>query len=834
MHHAIAYTNTLSFSLIDGWTPLTWAKNNAHEDIVKLLQDHGAALTSAIKDGLTKPGASVGSSTSTASYMADPTTLPSDMNTYSSNYSAALNVGTGFYSSATPDLYGLDDELYQTVGAGLGSGLVSARPTMLDQFSQGLNREAERWFGASFNAKSPSTESSGSYHSPRRSMESYRQSNAADDDDDDDQNGANGPAESFVWDKCLPTQMFVVDPRQLDNILTVVVDHMTVPHGTRSPRWMKMAPANTIFLGARYAHYFAGSDLLVGLLEGYIQRVRKVVKFKTNDLSYMAFWLANTAYLLHYLRRDTGLLQATVKQQREVQTLLEEIYQMLLTDAKARLSKVLTSAMLDYESIPGGEQVKYERPGRSHKLQRSSKEKLNASSRASSSSSLKEAPPSALAPTAADQPKSGLFSSALSYFQKPSATATETFGQLWNSLASATTRPPPPQTLSPRTVTTILSSILFVMQCYEVPEYLQGQLLAHVFQSINDSLITTLLQDTPSTVTSLHGPTKAGRLCSRWSAVCIRMNVSVLEDWVRTHTASSASELPTEVDAGGRKKSPTSPTYMKSGKRSFEGLLKPLHTVHADDIVFEFEPLVATIQLLQIASTTFSAAMEPQQLALMLLSTSGREADLHLLESRLQQQSTGSVASTAVQSAIKQGLFDLADAFVSPSAGRGRPGAMTVQRLSIAQLQRLLISNYRYERGEPVIDESVARFLEETMTALQSLQDRTSQSVTSMIQSVKQKLVVSMVMDDSQQKVASDLLKDSSSAAKELVLSGAPVSEVLAGLLKEKGRAASERSVEWSSATAICHFNDTNEVYHVNRIEVPEWVTEKLNKQPAQ
>merc|ERR1711981_836123 len=64
-------------------------------------------------------------------------------------------------------------------------------------------------------------------------------------DDSDD-------SHEFIWDRCLPDQMFVFQEPELPRILDIVITHMTP---SRSPS-QKPVPANIIFLSARYAHYY--------------------------------------------------------------------------------------------------------------------------------------------------------------------------------------------------------------------------------------------------------------------------------------------------------------------------------------------------------------------------------------------------------------------------------------------------------------------------------------------------------------------------------------------------------------------------------------------------
>jgi hypothetical protein len=162
--------------------------------------------------------------------------------------------------------------------------------------------------------------------------------------------------QEFDWSRCLHDQMFVFQEHELDRILDIVITKMTPQ---RSPS-QKPVPANMIFLSARYAHYHSSSELLGRLLVSAMDRINDVVERCQWDMTILAFWISNATLLLHYLRKDAGLVEATADFQAHLAELINEIFILIVRDAERRLDKVLDVAMLDHETIPGFEGITFQ------------------------------------------------------------------------------------------------------------------------------------------------------------------------------------------------------------------------------------------------------------------------------------------------------------------------------------------------------------------------------------------------------------------------------------------------------------------------------------------
>ncbi|ORX42795.1 hypothetical protein DM01DRAFT_1400603 [Hesseltinella vesiculosa] len=260
----------------------------------------------------------------------------------------------------------------------------------------------------------------------------------------------------FAWNRCLPDQMYVYAEEDIDHLLTVLITNLKLPMKTRQENWL---PANVLFLAARYAHYYANRELLQSLLGGAMTRIASVLQENNGDIHTLAFWLANLTQMLYYLKRDTHLVVATAEQQLEISELVSETYALLVTDSERRLEKILEASMLTYDSI-GGEPVQFSDDWQRFFRRRGSS-------------------------------------------RRPSSMM-----QDW-----------PTCTLSPHSITSLLSSILYVLQSYEVHPSIIVQAIAQFFYFLGSELFNRILMQKKYTCRS--------------KALQVRMNLSVIEDWLR-------------------------------------------------------------------------------------------------------------------------------------------------------------------------------------------------------------------------------------------------------------------------------------------------------------
>lgn len=274
--------------------------------------------------------------------------------------------------------------------------------------------------------------------------------------------------QDFVWDRCLNDQMFVFMEEDIERILDVVITNMT-PQRSQT---QKPVPANIVFLGARYALYHANRELLALWLDSAQDKIYAIVDRYQWDMTILAFWISNATLLLYYLKKDPGLAEATVGFQVQMAELIHEIYILIIRDAERRMDKVLDLAMLDHETIQGFEDITFQNEWKFLK----SKTKVK------------------------PEPVERSF------------------------------RPPSPRRkaqVSPRNITSLLSSTLFVLDLYDVHLVIIAQILSQLYYWLTAEIFNRIMSNK--------------RYLARTKAMQIRMNVSMLEDWARTNTRQPES-----------------------------------------------------------------------------------------------------------------------------------------------------------------------------------------------------------------------------------------------------------------------------------------------------
>jgi hypothetical protein len=314
--------------------------------------------------------------------------------------------------------------------------------------------------------------------------------------------------------------MFVFQESELSRILDIIITNMTPQ---RSPS-QKPVPANILFLSARYAHYYQSADLLEKLLYAAMDKINEVVENHQWDMTILAFWMSNVTLLLHYLKKDGGLLDATAGFQLLLAELINEIFILIIRDAERRMEKVLDTAMLDHETIPGFEDVHFQNEWK-------------------------------------------IFRS------KPKVKAPEPFEKRY--------RPPSPKRraqTSPRNITSLLSSTLFVLDLYDIHSVIIAQIMSQLIYWLGAELFNRIIS--------------SRKYLARTKAMQIRMNVSTLEDWARTNNRQPGHYENGSMTSSGE-------TTVDSARRHLEPVVQLLQWLQCFSSLGEdFEALVGTIQQL--------------------------------------------------------------------------------------------------------------------------------------------------------------------------------------------------------------------------------------------
>jgi len=387
------------------WTPLMWAMTNRHKGIAKILLDSGASPTVRSSSGRT------------AFDFAAPNSEISDF-----LHQNGYHIGNA----------GVDDDFYD-------NGFSQDR---FEQEMEESEMKRRMMMESSMNLE-VDLSSLGMDERPESPEETEEQ-------------------QDFVWDKCLNDQMFVFQENELGHILDIIITTMTPQRSTSQ----KPVPANILFLAARYAHYHASGDLLATLLLSAMDKINTKVERHQWDMTVLAFWISNATLLLHYLKKDAGLVGATIEFQVQLVELINEIFILIIRDAERRMDKVLKGSILDHETI--------------------SFDHLE-------------------------------FAGEWNLFKSKNKVQPEPVSY----------KPPPPHKrvqLSPRNVTSLLSSTLFVLDLYDIHSVITSQILGQLFYWIGAELFNHIMSNKV--------------YLARTKAMQVRMNISVLEDWARTNNRS--------------------------------------------------------------------------------------------------------------------------------------------------------------------------------------------------------------------------------------------------------------------------------------------------------
>lgn len=413
------------------WTALMWAINNKHLGIVRSLMENGADLNISTSSGRTAmdfahPHDEIYNYLKSSGYieeddkdfyteMRDPTVLEDEFN-------KKLEESAGYLDSDMGNL-------------SLG-GSIAAATSLVKPVGYGV-----------FNDVDVRPESEDDTDEDVADIEDYTYGD-----------------EGFVWDRCLPDQMFVFNESDIPKILDLSISEISPQRSGRQ----KPIPANMIFLCARYAHYFSSPEMLSNLLEPVVTRIRSAIVDHKTDIAFLSFWLSNSSLLLYYFRKDLNLSAVTKEFQNSVGQIVGDIYVLITQDAEVRLDKILDASILDYETIPGLNEIAYQ--------------------------------------------------SDWTIFKRKTKPMTH------KEEVAQVTRPPSPKRKarpSSRMVTSILSSVLFMLDLYGVHPIITQQVISQILYWLGASLFNRVMSNK--------------KYLARSRAMQIRLNVSAIEDWARSN-----------------------------------------------------------------------------------------------------------------------------------------------------------------------------------------------------------------------------------------------------------------------------------------------------------
>ncbi|KAL7424523.1 putative ankyrin-repeat protein [Cryptotrichosporon argae] len=346
------------------------------------------------------------------------------------------------------------------------------------------------------------------------------------------------------------------------------------------PLARRAVPANALFLYARFAYYRCDETWLEELLEGAVEKIEAGVYNNVDDLSYLAFWAYNSTLLLHLINTDEPLRQACeeMKLLGMLEELINAIHVFIIRIAERKIDTVLDAALLDYETLEDFDDVRFEGEWSLFRsLGKKSKaplRELDGMSASSSTLRKRDSQSSLLGPT------SGAAGSLLGTLKGKSplrsmgrpqslsdlrgaAKAAKAASQeaIADGLASA--QAALGRGTDPRKITNILSSVLLVLQLYQVNPAFVVQVFSQAFYWVSCELFNRIL-------------TRKKYLC-RSKAVQIRINVAAIEDWTTAHG------LPPRV--AGRHLEPVNQLLQwlqsASGVRDFDTLIGTMQSLRS-------------------------------------------------------------------------------------------------------------------------------------------------------------------------------------------------------------------------------------------------------------
>ncbi|WVQ83667.1 hypothetical protein IAT38_005810 [Cryptococcus sp. DSM 104549] len=328
-------------------------------------------------------------------------------------------------------------------------------------------------------------------------------------DDDDDEE---------LRETHINSNMLVFSLSNLPEIFDILI---TEYKPVADPVSKRALPANTIFLYARFAHYKCDEEWLETLIDGAIERIEQGVYENMENVAHLAFWAYNCVLLLYLLRSDPAVRASCddMGLLSQFEELVNAIHVFVIRVAERRIDTFLDTSILDYETLEDFNDVRFEGewslfrsfvPKKKRDTPKSNSIFANGSP-GPGSADISASPSAVSALRTPTRPQS---MGDLRMVSTPRSISHESNVSSVGSVAVADDG-------GPGRITDILSGVLVVLQLYEVNPALIVQIFSQVFYWMSSELFNRLIS-------------RKKYLC-RSKAVQIRMNITLLDDWVRTN-----------------------------------------------------------------------------------------------------------------------------------------------------------------------------------------------------------------------------------------------------------------------------------------------------------
>ncbi|KAJ2907480.1 hypothetical protein GGI21_003846, partial [Coemansia aciculifera] len=394
----------------------------------------------------------------------------------------------------------------------------------------------------------------------------------------------------------------------------------------------KFVPASMVFLAARFAHHLGTPDFLESFLSDTIASIIHEVQTHKTDPVALGFWVSNIQTLVYFLKRDTTLVQATSEAQGRLSECMQDAYALLIRAVERELEPLIDPSLLAFESMPelfADVAFEAEKPLMSSQqrlssfffgtsggstatdstLPRKSSDgrplrrsqtvlQKGRSRRGSLLAAVMPTPVSgpatasgevpawitcierlrSLAPPPQQQQQVPARTSNVGSVARQRPSSGDTFVSTRNShdvprLSSSAGTGALFSSPSPRTVTYILDCLLDLLDMCEIHPLVTWGIVRQIFCYLGSESFNRVLT--------------TREFCSRSRAMQIRMNLTLLNDWVRV--------------SGKRLSAPQQPAT-KDGAQGAETSVQPAASVEALLYKPYFDPVVELLELLQCMS----------------------------------------------------------------------------------------------------------------------------------------------------------------------------------------------------------------------------------------
>ncbi|KAI9603314.1 hypothetical protein H4Q26_002633 [Puccinia striiformis f. sp. tritici PST-130] len=332
-------------------------------------------------------------------------------------------------------------------------------------------------------------------------------------------------AEEFDWEECQPDQMLVCSLEELEGVFEAVIETIE-PRQLRSDR---SVPANVLFFCARFAAHMGTVELLEEVLLRAVDRIEEMIFARQENMANSTFWLFNAICLLYYIRREPTLNEQTKEEiQIHLEDLVNEIYVFIIRDAERRLDKLIDCTILDYESLPElmvG--IEFEPEGswrfvRALTAKRNRTTSFKPSVPRFNTFRLDGQTPNNSPNNSLNSTPIGKSSSEVGHGPRTTSAPNQSSLSPSPSQQHQLLRSPPTATRTttgktPKLITDLLSSVLYLLQSYEIHGSVIVQIFSQIFYWLSCETFNRIIS-------------RRKYLC-RSKAYQIHLNVRVIEDW---------------------------------------------------------------------------------------------------------------------------------------------------------------------------------------------------------------------------------------------------------------------------------------------------------------